>query len=70
MTTDEARELIIEGIHYTAYRETDSSLHDADKNRFWDSEHYKSGRVVARPLLSPPASGASPGTCLPLVTMV
>lgn len=49
MTPDEARNLIIEGIDYAAYRETDSSLHDADKNRFWGSEHYNSGRLVAKP---------------------
>ena len=55
MTADEARELIVEGINYAAYRETDSSLHDSDKNRLWGSEHYKSGRIVARP--SPWAEG-------------
>jgi hypothetical protein len=38
MTADEARRLIIEGINYAAYRETDSSLHDADKNRLFGSE--------------------------------
>jgi hypothetical protein len=31
MTRDEARELVIDGINYAAYRETGSSLHDADK---------------------------------------
>ena len=46
MTLDEAREEIISGIDYAAYRETDSSLHDADKNRLFGSEHYKSGRPV------------------------
>ena len=35
MTPDEARHLIIEGINYAAYKETDSSLHDADKNRLF-----------------------------------
>ncbi len=49
MTLDEARLLIIEGINYAAYRETDSSLHDADKNRLFGSEHYQSGRWVVRP---------------------
>jgi hypothetical protein len=49
MTSDEARDLIIEGINYAAYRETDCSLHDSDKNRLYGSEHYKSGRVVAKP---------------------
>jgi len=46
MTLDEAREEIISGIDYAAYKETDSSLHDADKNRLFGSEHYKSGRPV------------------------
>jgi hypothetical protein len=49
MTPDEARELLVEGINYAAYRETDSSLHDSDKNRLFGSEHYKSGRVVVTP---------------------
>ena len=55
MTPDEARRLIIEGINRAAYRETDSSLHDADKNRLFGSEHYKSGRLIVRP--SPWAEG-------------
>src|SRR5579863_1600244 len=49
MTPDEARELIIEAMNYPAYRETDSSLHDSDKNRLFGSEHYRSGRIVVRP---------------------
>jgi hypothetical protein len=49
MTLDEAREEIISGIDYAAYKETDSSLHDADKNRLFGSEHYKSGRPVYKP---------------------
>jgi len=55
MTPAEARHLIIEGINYAAYRETDSSLHDTDKNRLFGSEHYKSDRLVAKP--SPWAEG-------------
>lgn len=55
MTRDEARELVIDGINYAAYRETGSSLHDADKNRLFGSEHYKSGRSVVAP--SPWAEG-------------
>ena len=55
MTLDEARQLVIEGINYAAYRETDSSLHDSDKNRLFGSEHYKSGRLVYEP--SPWAKG-------------
>ena len=46
MSPDAARQLIIEGINYAAYRETGSSLHDADKNRLVGSEQYKSGRPV------------------------
>ncbi len=56
MTSDEARDMIIEGINYAAYRETDSSLHDSDKNRLFGSEHYQSGRFIAQP--SPWADGA------------
>lgn len=55
MTLDEAREEIISGIDYAAYSETDSSLYDADKNRLFGSEHYKSGRPVYKP--SPWAEG-------------
>jgi hypothetical protein len=55
MTVAEARLLIIEGINYAAYKETDSSLHDSDKNRLIGSEHYKSGRDVVQP--SPWAEG-------------
>jgi hypothetical protein len=40
MTLDEARHLIIEGMNYAAYKETDSSLRDADKNRLFGSVHY------------------------------
>ena len=39
MSSGEARELIIEGINFAAYRETDSSLHDSDKNRLFGSDH-------------------------------
>lgn len=46
MTADEARDLLISGINYAAYRETDFSLHDSDKNRLFGSEHYNSGRPV------------------------
>jgi hypothetical protein len=49
MTLDEAREELISGIDYAAYRETDSSLHDSDKHRLFGSEHYKSGRPVYKP---------------------
>jgi hypothetical protein len=55
MNADEARELVIDGINYAAYRETDSSLYDSDKNRLFGSEHYKSGRPIVKP--SPWAEG-------------
>ena len=55
MTSDEARDLIIESMNYAACKETDSSLHDADKNRLFGSEHYKSGRMIVKP--SPWAEG-------------
>ena len=51
MTLEEARLLIVEGINYAAYKETDSSLYDSDKNRLFGSEHYKSGRHVVKPSL-------------------
>jgi len=55
MTLEEARLLIVEGINYAAYKETDSSLYDSDKNRLLGSEHYKSGRQIVKP--SPWAEG-------------
>jgi hypothetical protein len=47
MTLDEEREEVISGVDYAAYKETDSPLHDAEKNRLFGSEHYKSGRPFA-----------------------
>ena len=47
--------MIIEGINYAAYKETDSSLSDSDKNTLLGSEHYKSGRHIVKP--SPWAEG-------------
>jgi len=55
MTPNEARHLVIEGINYAAYHETDFSLHDSDKNRLFGPEHYESGRPVHEP--SPWAEG-------------
>ena len=55
MTPDEARQLVIEGINYAAYHETDYSLYDSDKNRLFGSERYNSGRPVCEP--SPWAEG-------------
>jgi len=49
MTPDEARHLITEGINYAAYRETESSLYDADKNRLFGAERYNPGRFITRP---------------------
>jgi hypothetical protein len=67
MTLDEAREEVISGIDYVAYKETDSSLHDADKNRLFGSEHYKSGRPVYKP--SPWAEGDFEGKMANLLRM-
>jgi hypothetical protein len=55
ITLEEARLLIVEGINYAAYKETDSSLYDSDKNPLMDSEHYKSDRHIVKP--SPWAAG-------------
>jgi hypothetical protein len=55
MTPDEARQMVIDGMDYAAYRETNSSLHDSDKNRLFGFEDYKSGRPVHGP--SPWAEG-------------
>ena len=55
MTKDEARQQVISGIDYAAYRETDSSLYDTDKNRLFGAPHYNSGRFVVKP--SPWAEG-------------
>jgi hypothetical protein len=49
MTPEEARQIVVVGINFAAYRETDSSLYDSDKNRLFGSEHYKSGRHVVKP---------------------
>lgn len=49
MTPEEARQIIVEGINYAAYRETESSLYDSDKNRLFGSEYYNSGRHAAKP---------------------
>lgn len=49
MTADKARQIVISGIDYAAYRETNSSLYDSDKNRLFGSEHYNSRRPVYKP---------------------
>lgn len=55
MTREEARQAVVDGINYAAYKETDSSLYDSDKDRLFGSEHYRSDRVVVEP--SPWAEG-------------
>jgi len=55
MTPDEARHMLIENINYAAYRETDFSLYDSDKDRLFGAECYSSGRPVYEP--SPWAEG-------------
>lgn len=55
VTANEARQLVIEGINYAAYHETDYSLYDSDKNRLFGSEHYNSGRLITE--ASPWAEG-------------
>jgi hypothetical protein len=49
MTPEEARQAVVDGINYAAYKETDSSLYDSDKNRLFGSEHYRSDRVFPCP---------------------
>jgi hypothetical protein len=55
MTSEEARQVVVDGINYAAYKETDSSLHVSDKNRLFGSEHYRSDLLVVKP--SPWAEG-------------
>ncbi len=49
MTVEEARQIVVEGINYAAYKETNSSLYDSDKNRLFGSDHYNSGRHIVKP---------------------
>ena len=46
MTETEAKDLLISGMDYAAYRETNHSLWDSDKNKLFGGEHYLSGRPV------------------------
>ena len=62
MTLEEARLVIVEGINYAACKETDSSLHNSDKNRLFGSEHYRSDRHAVKP--SPWAEGDFEATAL------
>lgn len=67
MTLDKAREKVISGIDYAAYRETEFSLRDRDKDRVFGSEHYKSGRAVYKS--SPRAEGDFEDTMASLLRM-
>src|SRR5437016_13942842 len=49
MILEEACQIIVVSTNCAGYKETDSSLHDSDKNRLFGSEHYRSGREVVRP---------------------
>ena len=40
MTTVEAKELLIDGMNYIAYRETEHSLWPSDMNNLFGEEHY------------------------------
>ena len=46
MTETEAKELLIGGMNYAAYKETGHSLWDSDMNKLFGEEHYVSGRPV------------------------
>ena len=54
MRDDEAKELLIDGMNYAAYRETDHSLYASDKNKLFGSEHYSDGD---RPIVAPSPRG-------------
>jgi len=49
LTVDEAKELLIDGMNFAAYREMNHSLWDSDKNKLFGAEHYQSGRPVFGP---------------------
>src|SRR5580693_2218141 len=49
MTLDEAREEVVSGINYAAYKETQCGLYESDMNRLFGAEHYNSGRFIDRP---------------------
>ena len=40
MTDEEAKELLIDGMDYAAYKETDHSLWPSDKNKLFGEPHY------------------------------
>ena len=43
VTDAEAKELLIDGINYAAYKETEHSLWPSDKNRLFGEPHYEEG---------------------------
>lgn len=47
MTTVEAKELLINGINYIAYRETPHSLWPSDRNTLFGEEHYPPRPIVS-----------------------
>jgi len=49
VTDIEAKELLIGGMEYAAYRETEHSLWGSDKNRLFGGQHYESGRLTVQP---------------------
>ena len=49
MTETEAKELLIDGMNYAAYRETDHSLWPSDKDKLFGELHYKEDRPVYSP---------------------
>ncbi len=48
MTVEEAKELLISGMNYAAYKETGHSLYDADKNQLFGGERYGEDRTNPR----------------------
>jgi hypothetical protein len=68
MTPEEARQAVVDGIDYAAYKETGSSLYDSDKNRLFGSEQCRSDRIVLKP--SPWAEGDFEGKMAMLLRWV
>ena len=50
VTIEEAKELLIGGMNYAAYKETNYSLYASDKNKLFEAEHYSDGD---RPIVAP-----------------
>ena len=49
MTITEAKELLIDGMNYAAYKETEHSLWLTDKDRLFGEPHYHDDRRVFSP---------------------